>query len=210
MIKGTERFEQTLHLFDASTDPRLLARIEHLVWSSPLRIIAAFATWLLALLILVNTPILAKAIRLCRALIRHLDQLAAYGRPLTAPLLVRVNSLGRAGVSRHLIRDGVIGRVIRNDGSIDQPRLKHQILLLLGVCWHILTLLITGLLIALAVFLPMGWPAKTINVLLVMAFSFFASAFMNAISVRPKWASIALSAVHEKITGAAPEKLRSI
>ncbi len=106
------------------------------------------------------------------------------GRPLTYAMKARIHRIRAEGISNLLIRDAVIGRVLRQDGSIDLRSWRRYVLLGLGALWHLVAIAIGTLLLLIAVSLPGPLLTKTIAAAVIVAYALFAMGFINAITIR--------------------------
>ena len=182
MRDTSEKVEAALRVFEVSLNPTILGRLECSVWGAPVRLLTAALEALLALLL--YFPSFEKLPDILRTAIRHLDQVLTYGRPLGKQLEDKVIFLEAEGIPKYILRDAIVGRVLRADGTSNFREDRRKILCALGFSWHFVVIVSTGLLIALTATLPGSLLMKAVCIVILFFFSGFAAVFMNAVSIR--------------------------
>ena len=184
-----EELRGSLQSFKTLPRLTLFRRIERWAWAAP--------AWVLVAAIFENIIALSLRAELFgngnvrsayRAIARSARQVAAFGRPLSDELQEKVKILSTQNLSQDLIRDGVLGRIFRADGTIDLRARRYLLLRILGSIWHVISFVSVSCLIVLAAILP-GFTLTKVSVAIVLlTFLLFSIAFINAITLRTSYA----------------------
>lgn len=184
-MQPIEAIRRSLTTLVAKERVSITRRIEAFSWGYPIWALIAEAYYSLM------TPLLDSDERSdTRQLIRYrarairARERADPGRPLTYAMKAQINRIRAEGTPNLIVRDAVIGRVLRKDGSIDLRAWRRYVLLGLGALWHLIAIAIGTLLLIIAVLLPGPVLSKAAVIAVLVAYCLFAFGFVNAITIR--------------------------
>ena len=184
-MKPIEAIRKSLSALAANERHSIARRIETLSWGHPIWVLVAEVYYALM------NPLLDSDDRSdnrqlfrYRARAMRAREKADAGRPLTYAMKAQIHRIRAEGISNLLVRDAVIGRVLRQDGSIDLRAWRRRVLLGLGALWHLIAIAIGTLLLLIAVLLPGPLLTKAVAAAVIVAYSLFAMGFINAITIR--------------------------
>ena len=184
-MKLIEAIRRRLSALEANERHSIARQVETLSWGRPIWALVAEVYYALMAPLLDsdqrsdNRQLIRYRARAMRA-----REKADAGRPLTYAMKAQIHRIRGDGVSNLLVRDAVIGRVLRQDGSIDLRAWRRYVLLGLGALWHLIAIAIGTLLLLIAVLLPGPLLTKAVAAAVIVAYSLFAMGFVNAITIR--------------------------
>jgi hypothetical protein len=185
MMKLIETIRRPLSAVDMHERHSMARRVETLSWGRPIwALIAEVYNVLMDPLLDSDKRSDNRQLIRYRARAMRSRERANAGRPLTYAMKAQIHRIRAEGISNLLVRDAVIGRVLRQDGSIDLRPWRRYVLLGLGALWHLVAIAIGTLLLLIAVLLPGPLLTKIVAAAVIVAYSLFAMGFVNAITIR--------------------------
>jgi hypothetical protein len=185
MMKPLEAIRRSLSLLEANEQLSVVRRVETLSWGRPIwALIAEVHYALMDPLLESDEGSDRRQLIRYRARAMRWRERADVGRALTNAMKKRIRGIRSEGISSFVIRDAVIGRVLRQDGSIDVRARRRYVLLILGTLWHLVATAIAILLLLIAVMLPGPLLTKAVAAVVIVAFSLFSIGFVNAVTIR--------------------------